>query len=469
MIKPRTGLLVFSESLVREDVYRKRKDMAAAETERFISIISEFTDVIKSEIAEIRSKKQGIQALHEVESSTVDAIILYVPIFIAPALVAHIGNLASKPLILAQNENEASLSQLAFLAVAGIMEQIGMNYLRLGGDVANDEVRNRLKYYLTAAALRNKLKGRTFGAIGGRSLGINTGVADSILWQRLFHVDIEHIDQSEIIRRSNLQDEERVSRYVRWYEGNSKEVQYNDTNFTVEHLRKQVASYLATKEIIVEYELDFIGIKCQTELSNHHCLQCINISLCNDPYDADGRKEPVCASCETDADGALSMEILKLLSDTPASLNDLASVTDNQIVMANCGSMASYFAGFSDDYKINLSNINLVPHSFGEAGGCATAFTVPEGNHLTCMRIFRIKDGYALGVVTGVTFEKGYDQISPNLHTRPLIFLKVKLDKRFFLDTFGSNHILAVRGFYKNELKAFAELLGIPFYDYDLK
>jgi len=469
MIKSRTGLLVFSESLVREDVYQKRKDVAAAETRRFVSIISEFTDVIESEIREIRSKRQGIQALQEIEDSNVDAIILYVPIFIAPALVAHIGNLASKPVILAQNENEASLSQLAFLAVAGIMEQIGLKYLRLGGDVANDDVKNRLKYYVTAAALRNKIRGKTFGAIGGRSLGINTGVADSILWQRLFNIDIEHIDQSEIIRRSDLQDADRVNRYVKWYEDNCNEVQYNDSNFTEDHLKKQISSYLATKEIITEYELDFIGIKCQTELSNHHCLQCINISLCNDPYDADGRKEPVCASCEADADGALSMEVLKLLSGIPASLNDLASVTDNLIVMANCGSMASYFAGFSDNYKINLANINLVPHSFGEAGGCATAFTVPEGNQLTCMRIFRIKDTYALGVLTGVTFERNYDQISPNLHARPLIFLKTSLNKELFLETFGSNHILAVRGFYKNELKAFADLLGIPFYDYDIK
>lgn len=469
MSRPRTGLLVFSESLVREDVYQKRKKLAATETARFISIISEFTDVVASDIDEIRSKKQGIDALQQIEKSNVDAIILYVPIFIAPALVAHIANLATRPIVLAQNENEASLSQLAFLAVAGILDQIGLSYLRLGGDVVDDDVRNRLKCFITAASVHNRLKGKTFGAIGGRSLGINTGVADSILWQRLFNIDIEHIDQSEIIRKSGLQDNHLIDKYVSWYEKNAHETDYNDTNFTPKHLRKQIASYLATKEIIAEHELDFIGIKCQTELSNHHCLQCVNISLCNDPYDADGAKEPVCASCETDADGALSMEVLKLLSGTPASLNDLASVSGNEIVMANCGSMASYFAGFSDDYRENLSRVNLVPHSFGEAGGCATAFIVPAGNQMTCMRLFRIRDRYALGLLTGVTFERSYDQISPNLHTRPLIFLKTNLNKQLFLETFGSNHILAVRGYYKDELRAFADLLGLSFYDYDLE
>ena len=36
MIKPRAGLLAFNESLVREDVYKKRKPIADREVQRFL-------------------------------------------------------------------------------------------------------------------------------------------------------------------------------------------------------------------------------------------------------------------------------------------------------------------------------------------------------------------------------------------------------------------------------------------------
>jgi hypothetical protein len=42
-----------------------------------------------------------------------------------------------------------------------------------------------------------------YGLIGGRSIGMHTGTAPAVLVSK-FGLDVEHIDQSEIIRRAKL-------------------------------------------------------------------------------------------------------------------------------------------------------------------------------------------------------------------------------------------------------------------------
>ncbi|WP_147347986.1 hypothetical protein [Clostridium sp. AM58-1XD] len=181
--------------------------------------------------------------------------------------------------------------------------------------------------------------------------------------------------------------DEAIDGCVRFIEEKYGRVEYDESrNFSREHLKKMAASYLATRSIIDAYELDFIGIKCQTELSNHYCLQCLNVQMMNDPYDADGRKCPVACSCEADADGALSMQILKLISGgRPTALQDIAQITPERFVLANCGSMASYFAALSENSEENLKEVHLMPHGFGMAGGAATQLYAGQGRLHICV------------------------------------------------------------------------------------
>ena len=87
-------------------------------------------------------------------------------------------------------------------------------------------------------------------------------------------------------------------------------------------LRFQIKCYIALKEIIAERRFDFVGVKCHYDLSEYYVTQCLAAALCNDPYDWDGPKEPVVFSCEADSDGALTMQVLKLVSGQPALFFD---------------------------------------------------------------------------------------------------------------------------------------------------
>lgn len=118
--------------------------------------------------------------------------------------------------------------------------------------------------------------------------------------------------------------------------------------------------------------------------------------------------------------------------------------------------------------KENLSGVRLVPHTFGEAGGGATEFIVPADKIMTFSRLFRRKDGYRLGVLTGITRAKELAVQNPTIRSRPLIFVNHKIDIHRFFQTFGSNHLLGVAGNFKEELKTLSQLLGIEYLDYDL-
>ena len=87
-------------------------------------LLGDEVEVVWPSARELRGKRQAVSAVRELEASGIEAAILYIPIFVAPAVVAHAANLLSVPGVLACNESEDSLSQLAFLAAGGAIDQL---------------------------------------------------------------------------------------------------------------------------------------------------------------------------------------------------------------------------------------------------------------------------------------------------------------------------------------------------------
>lgn len=463
-MKKTIQVILFSETMMREDVYQARKEIQKRELDKHIAMLSEEFNVNYVEECEIRSKRQGLEIAKKVNANE-GPVILYIPIFINPSIVAHTAKAIRKPMALVGNQAKDSLSQLGFLASAGAMDQIGIEYKRIPYDGASQEAKKELTAWVNAANAAEELNGQTFGCIGGRSLGISTGTADMALWEKVFGVDMEHIDQFEIVNRGEKIPEEEIETYIRYIEETYGQVIYDEAgNFTKNHLKKMVASYLATKEIIKDYELDFLGIKCQTELSNNYCLQCLNVQFLNDPYDACGPKCPMACSCEADADGALSMQILKLISGgKPTALQDIAQITPERFVLANCGAMASYFAGLSEKPEENLKEVHLMHHGFGLAGGAATQFVCEEGT-FTYMRLFRKNSQYEMAFFTGKTVKEDRELLKQYSPYRPTAFVEHHVDLNEFMKVYCSNHVHCVQGDYTAELEEFCRLKGIKCY-----
>jgi len=118
--------------------------------------------------------------------------------------------------------------------------------------------------------------------------------------------------------------------------------------------------------------------------------------LANDPYDWDGKKASHVFACEADEDGAVTMQILKMLSGKPSCLLDTRFYDQvNQIYLfQNCGIAPSFFAACSENFRDNLSRTTLcscVPKFRG--GGAHGCLEFEEGDY-TLARLYQTADGY---------------------------------------------------------------------------
>lgn len=146
----------------------------------------------------------------------------------------------------------------------------------MAGDVKEREVLEKIVTFACCAKVVNRLNGQKYGLLGGRSLGMYSSTVSMQDWQEKFGIDVEHIDQLEIVRRAEEVDEEQVEKAFAWLTEHVGKIQYNGTSFTPEKLKTQIRHYEATKKIIEENQLDFIGVKCHYEMSRHYCTECLS-------------------------------------------------------------------------------------------------------------------------------------------------------------------------------------------------
>lgn len=454
--RPRVGIYAFSESRLREEVYQKRGPIAREVTAGIIEALRPHVEVVYPEPREIRTKQDVREATRAIVAAGVDCVLFLIPIWVVPSQVAMAGGFLRTPPLLLGNMRGDSVSQTGLLAAGGALTQAGIAHERILGDLAEADVLDRVLVYIRAATAVSRLRGQTFGCIGGRSLGITTGIADAAQWQRIFGVDIEHVDQSALIRIAEGIPQEQVEVHLEWIRRNFGRIEVDPSI-----LARQVRSYLATKRIIADQELDFLGIKCQTDLSDWYCLQCLNVALVGDPYDAEGSKEPLACSCEADHDGALTMQIMKLLAGgKPVALTDIKHLGEEEMILANCGSSPTWFAAGATEPKKNLSRVHLLPHVFGKAGGASIQFVFGAGR-VTMARLWREAGEYVMGVALGETVAKPREELKKTGWPLPHAFVRTGVDRRTFISTFGANHLHLVAGDIVAEIEAFCRIVGI--------
>ncbi len=411
---------------------------------------------------EIDAQVDGLRA------AGVEALVAHLPCWTTPNLVVRGIQRLNLPTVVIGNKHPSTHSTVGLLAAAGALGQIGLPHLRVREDfdAANGAISNRVIPYFRAATAVARLHGKVFGLFGGRSLGIDTGTFDPMQWKRMFGVDTEHIDQLEIIRRSELVSPDKTEQMVQWLAKNAAAIKYNE-KLTPEKLAFQVRCYLATKEIIEEMGLDFVAIKCMPDLTTHYVPQCISAALLPGPYDADGRKEPLMMACEADGDAALTMEILKQVSGgKPVLFMDVSYIDDERqtFYFPNCGAFCSWYANRSDIPAENLREVELRPAN-RPGGGAITYFTTAAGP-LTLARLYRQNGEYRMAIISGETVDISQREHNAFVEARgshqlPTAFLKMDIDLEKFLDEFGSNHILGVAGTYVPDLKHLCNMLQI--------
>lgn len=299
-------------------------------------------------------------------------------------------------------------------------------------------------------------------------MGMYTTVANLAQWQRMFGIDIENVEQYEIMRYGNEVEQEKVTAARQWLEARVGRIAYNDSNFTPQKLETQIRSYYALRKIIEERGLDFIGIKAHGDLTDWYVTMDLAEAFLNDPYDWDGPHEPVVAATESDMDGALTMQILKVIAGTPVLFADVRHYEKSVDCwfFGNSGTHATYYAGGSMIPEENLKHVSLLPESkdYPAGGGSVHHFAAP--GKVTLARFARKGDDYYLTIVPGeiVQFSREKMEELGNTATPPwpIAFTKCRVSADEFIEKYPCNHIHGVYGDYVEELKTVAKLLHIP-------
>ena len=459
-MKPKLALATIVDS--RTDFYQKRKPLVDEELPAIDWLREEF-EIIEG--VEINSAAKVAAFAQKAAAFQAHSLVIYLPIWADPVLSIQLTNLLPLPVILLGNDRPDTSSLVGILGAGGALDQVGRAHTRIF-DHRSPENRKKIRAFTRAASALQELRGQTLGLFGGRSLGIFTAVADPAQIQRLFGVDIEIVDQLEIVNAAEAYPEEEVRNQTDWLQGELSGVQYGDP-FTPITFERQVRSYLATRQIVSQHGFSFVGTKCQPELSDGYVTQCVAHMLLNSGLDAGGNQNIVVHACESDADGALTMQILHLLSGgKSAALLDIRwfDAQNGWWILANCGAMPAIFFATDKD-STGLGGIRAEPHVFGSGGGGALS-GVATPRQVTLARLCRKNGEYWMAILSGQIEQPQQSDLGRVTPAFPKAFVRLS-NSTNFTDRFGSNHIHMVSGDYTEELVSFCRMAGIDWQIWD--
>jgi len=460
--KPRIGILGFSDG--EPEVHDELKGFVQAQLDIIVDALRQTGQVeVFSGDRLVNSVETAKEEAMKLVAKGVDGTIFSYGVFSYPNFSVIAARNGKGPFLLAANLNPDWPGMVAMLASGGGLHHLGIDHFRVAGDVLEPKILDKILTFCRCAYVASGLNGQKYGLIGGRSLGMYSAVVSMQDWQEKFGIDIEHIDESEIVRLAETIPDEQVEKAFQWLTRYVGEINYDGRQLTPEKLKTQIRHYEATRKIIERNNLDFLGVKCHYDMSRHYCTQCLGAAFINDPYDWNGPKESMVFACEADSDAALTMQILKMLTGTPVIFMDVRHWDSEYQVMvfANCGSESTWFATGTDDFKANLKKTTLYPALSIYSGGGTHVNLMTHPGKATIARLNRNRGRYRMTIIPTEFIELPREKMAETTVEWPHTFAKLSFDHEIFLDKFDANHCHAVYGNHVEELKMICSMLDI--------
>ncbi len=458
----RVTIISFSDG--RKRVHDELEPYIAKQAERIRASL-ESTGEVQVRLAEsivwnnALAKSEAIACLADYP----DAVIFNIPVFAFPNFAMIVASLVTAPCLAIAPVNGKLPGLGGLQAATNAIRQVGLKCDKVWGNIDEHTTLDKVMSFLRAAHAVTQLKGQVYGLIGGRSIGMASGAVNPDAWMRIFGVDADHVDQSEILRRAEHVDPARVEAALSWLAQNVRAIHYDGDKLTPESLKMQIRCYMATKELIEERHFDFVGVKCHYDLSEYYVTQCLAAALFNDPYDWDGSKKPVIYSCEADADGALTMQIMHLVSNKPALFFDFRHYDKEAcvFVFCNCGSMSTWYAARSSKPETNLKKVSLHPIITKYGGkGCHVQYIADRGE-MTLGRLTRVGGEYKMTLFRGRLKSFPEEKLQESCSVWPHGFLEPYVDPWRVIEGYDCNHVHGIYGDYVDALVKFCELKNI--------
>ena len=144
----------------------------------------------------VNSVETAKSAAEDLRNKGVDATIFSYGVFAFPNFSAIAAKNGKGPYLLAANLNPDWPGMVSMLAAGGALSHLGIDHFRLSGDFRDKEVMEKFIRFAKCAKVVSRLNGQKYGLFGGRSLGMYSATVSMQDWQKLFGIDVDHIDQS---------------------------------------------------------------------------------------------------------------------------------------------------------------------------------------------------------------------------------------------------------------------------------
>ena len=403
MIEPTVGFIVYG---VHKDGLKDpmgQPFIDAAVVERSQNALAQAGVKLVKHDTVVATKAEAVAALRRMKNDPqVDAVILFSGTWVwAAHLVGAIRDYAStgKGVLLWTHPGSQGWRPVGGLVMHGGLLEIGVPHKFVYGPADDRQAIEKIVSYARAAHLKNWLNLSTLGAFGGRGMGQTCGAADPSQWMRVFGVDIDSRDTTELIRTAeSISQEELRALAPRLQRLFGKTPDASVVN------ERSIRLYLALKKTVERERFDFYTIQSFPGLGDDYAATCFAQSMMLE----DGHGTSTLGDFNT----ALTVLLLTKLSKERVYYGDLQHIDtkNKEIKIIGDGACPPSLAG-------KLGPAGFAEHGIpteGEAGGLAVKLICKVGEGVLA-RLGRVNGEFRMVITRATIFEPPAAQVDTRL------------------------------------------------------
>ena len=403
-------------------------------------------------IASKAEAKAALKAMKDDES--IDGIILFSGTWIwAAHMIGAVRDFAGsgKSIVIWTHPGSQGWRPVGGLVMQGALKEVGIQHRFVYGSAENAKDIERITSYCRAGHMKNKLNMSTIGTFGGRGMGQTCGAADPSQWMRMFGIDVDSRDTTELLKAAEAVTAEEIS------EAREKiQPLFSEAIPENESAERSIRLYLALKKIIAKEEWEMYTIQSFPGLGDDYSATCFAQSMI--------LNDRISTATLGDFNTAMSVKLMNDLSDDPIYYGDLQHIdkTNNEIKIIGDGACPPSLA--SKDYPAKFAEHGIPTE--GEASGLSVELVCKAGEGVLT-RLGRSKGEFEMVITRCSIIEPEADKIEARRNECgipfwPHAFVTAHCDIEKLLEKWNNEY--AVLGYGEHlyeDLIAFCEQTGI--------
>ncbi len=352
----------------------------------------------------IATKAEAREAFKKMKDrEDIDLVILFTGTWVwASHLIAAIRDFSfsGKGVLIWTHPGSQGWRPVGGLVMHGALLEVGIPHRFVYGSLDDEKDIGRITSYAKACHLKNLLNMSTIGAFGCRGMGQTCGVADPSQWMKMFGIDIDSRDTTELIKTATDIPQDEISaldpRFKKFFGAAPEKNAQNE---------RSIRLYLALKKIVEKEGFDFYTIQSFPGLGDDYSATCFAQSMMLE----DGHGTSTLGDFNT----ALTTFLLTKLSNERVYYGDLQHIDKKtkEIKIIGDGACPPSLAG-------KLGPAGFAVHGIpteGAAGGLSVRLICRVGEGVLA-RLGRVDGEFRMVVTTASIFEPSADTVEQRLN-----------------------------------------------------